>query len=141
MIIYFTKMHGLENDFIVLDNFNGKIELNKEQIFLLCNRHKGIGADGLILVETSKKEAHCFMNYYNSDGSQAEICGNGIRCVADFLKNGYLKDKDTFLIETRAGIKKVKYENYGTFSFFDEINKTVSKGESKSVFSGEVYIG
>ena len=124
MILFFTKMHGLGNDFIVIDNFNGRIKLGKEEIALLCDRHKGIGADGLILVESSKKssdlagslQADCFMNYYNADGSEAEMCGNGIRCVALFLKNFYLKDKDVFQIETRAGIKKITLEKDGTFS-------------------------
>jgi diaminopimelate epimerase len=117
-------MHGLGNDFIVIDNFNGRIKFAKEEIVLLCDRHKGIGADGLILIESSEKkldsvnspQADCFMNYYNSDGSVAEMCGNGIRCVAKFLKNDLLKDKDIFEIETRAGIKKVFYEEDGTFS-------------------------
>lgn len=116
MNLFFTKMHGLGNDFIVIDNFSGRIKLTKKEIILLCDRHRGIGADGLILVESSTNGADCFMNYYNSDGSEAEMCGNGIRCVAKFLKNGYLKDKDTFLIETRAGIKKIICEEDGTFS-------------------------
>jgi diaminopimelate epimerase len=114
MIIYFTKMHGLGNDFILIDNFNGKIKLTKDQVSLLCNRHTGIGADGLILVESSPK-ADCFMNYSNADGSKAEMCGNGIRCVASFLKNNYLKGKNVFEIETRSGLKKVT-EEAGIFS-------------------------
>jgi diaminopimelate epimerase len=109
-------MHGLGNDFIIIDNFNGRIKLTKEEIDLLCNRHKGIGADGLILVESSSNKADCLMNYYNSDGSKEAICGNGTRCVAKFLKNNYLKDKDTLFIETGAGIKKITCEKDGTFS-------------------------
>ncbi len=116
MIIEFTKMHGIGNDFIVIDNFNGRIKLSEEQIVLLCDRHKGIGADGLILVESSTNGADCFMNYYNSDGSGETICGNGTRCTAKFLKNFYLKDRDTLLIGTGAGIKKVICEEDGTFS-------------------------
>jgi diaminopimelate epimerase len=116
MNIFFTKMHGLGNDFIVIDNFNGRIKLKKEDIMLLCDRNKGIGADGLILIESSTKKADCFMNYYNADGSEAEMCGNGIRCVAKFLKNDYLKKKETFEIETRFGVKKITIENDGTFS-------------------------
>ncbi len=108
-------MHGLGNDFIIIDNFNGKIKLNKEVIFSLCNRHKGIGADGLILVEKSDVQADAFMNYYNSDGSQAENCGNGIRCVAAFLKNEYLKENKVFLIQTRAGVKEVIFQGDNNF--------------------------
>lgn len=109
-------MHGLGNDFIVIDNFNGRIKLTKKEIALLCDRHKGIGADGLILVESSEKGFDCFMNYYNADGSEAEMCGNGIRCVALFLKNDYFKNKNIFEIETKVGIKKVTMESDGTFS-------------------------
>ncbi len=109
-------MHGLGNDFVVIDNFNGRIKLAKEEIVLLCDRHKGIGGDGLILVESSEKDLDCFMNYYNADGGEAEMCGNGIRCAAKFLKNDYLKNQDTFSIETRAGIKKIACEKDGTFS-------------------------
>lgn len=109
-------MHGLGNDFLVIDNFNGRIKLSENEITKLCDRHKGIGADGLILVENSTNGADCFMNYYNANGSIAEMCGNGIRCVANFLKNNYLKDKDAFEIETKAGVKKVILEDDGTFS-------------------------
>ncbi len=109
-------MHGLGNDFIVIDNFNRRIKLTKEEVTLFCDRHKGIGADGLILVEKSGEGTDCFMNYYNADGSIAEMCGNGVRCVAKFLKNFYLKDKEEFEIETRAGIKKIVAEVDGTFS-------------------------
>ena len=123
MNIGFTKMHGLGNDFIVVDNFNGRIKLNKEQITFLCNRHKGIGADGLILVEsaenvgsTNSPQADCFMNYYNSDGTEAEMCGNGIRCTAKFLKDYYLKDKENFSIKTRVGVKEVNLIEDNIFS-------------------------
>lgn len=114
MNIGFTKMNGLGNDFIVIDNFNGKINLSKKQISFLCDRHTGIGADGLILVETAP-DVHCFMNYYNSDGSQAEMCGNGIRCVAKFLKDDYFKNENNFKIMTRAGIKEVSHEKDDIF--------------------------
>ena len=124
MNIGFTKMHGLGNDFVVIDNFNGRIKLSPGQVAFLCDRYKGIGADGLILVE-SATGADCFMNYYNSDGSQAEMCGNGVRCTAKFLKDYYLKDKNNFKISTRAGIKEIKFEN---------------DGEVANVFSGMIDI-
>jgi diaminopimelate epimerase len=110
MNIGFTKMHGLGNDFVVVDNFNGRIILSKKQISFLCDRHRGIGADGLILVESGKEDADCFMNYYNSNGSEAEMCGNGIRCVARFLKDYYLKFNNSFKIKTKDDIKEVIIE-------------------------------
>ena len=85
MNIGFTKMHGLGNDFVVINNMNGRIALTKEQIVFLCDRHKGIGADAVILIE-SRDNADCFMNYINNDGTYAEMCGNGARCVAKFFK-------------------------------------------------------
>src|SRR3989338_11552052 len=106
MFIGFTKMHGLGNDFVIIENMNGRIKLSKEQVIALCDRHKGIGADGVILVEPSDK-ADCFMNYYNSDGSVAEMCGNGVRCVAKFLKDNFSKNKTKFTIDTRAGTKEI----------------------------------
>ena len=127
MNIGFTKMHGLGNDFIIIENMNGRISLSKEQIIFLCDRHKGIGADGVILVEKSDNadsmnspRADCFMNYYNADGTEAEMCGNGVRCVVKFLKDEILYkvaplQKD-FKIDTRAGVKEVKYEDDGTYS-------------------------
>ena len=118
MNIGFTKMHGLGNDFVVVDNMNGRIALSKEQIIFLCDRHTGIGADGVILVEPSDK-SDCFMNYYNSDGSVAEMCGNGVRCVAKFLKDNILPKNNTqtnFKIDTRAGVKDIEYKDDGTFS-------------------------
>ncbi|MFA6274317.1 MAG: diaminopimelate epimerase [Candidatus Paceibacterota bacterium] len=116
-------MHGLGNDFIVIDNFAGRIKFSKEQIIFLCDRHKGIGADGLILVEKNVLPsgedlggADCFMNYNNADGTQAEICGNGLRCVAGFLKSFYFKEKEKFRIKTRAGMKEINLEKDGMFS-------------------------
>lgn len=114
MNIGFVKMHGLGNDFVVIDNMNGHIALSKEQIIFLCNRKIGIGADGVILVEKSNR-ADCFMNYYNSDGTFAEMCGNGVRCVAKFLKDDSTKSKTNFKIDTRAGVKEIIYQDDDTF--------------------------
>lgn len=116
-------MHSLENDFIIIDNFNGKIEFLKEQVISLCDRQKGIGANGVILVET-RPEVDCFMNYYNSNGIKAENCDNSINCVVGFLKAYYLKDKKEFIIGTREGNKEVKYKDgaKGSFSGIFEID-------------------
>ena len=119
MNIGFTKMHGLGNGFVIIDNMDGRIHLSKEQVIFLCDRNKGIGADGVILVEKSD-DADCFMNYYNNDGTLAEMCGNGVRCVAKFLKDEILAKvtlpKINFKINTRAGVKEIKYEEDETFS-------------------------
>lgn len=81
MKLHFVKMSGAGNDFIVIDNRNGKIKRGSQLARKLCDRRWGIGADGLILVEKSKK-ADYRMNYFNADGSYGGMCGNGGRCVA-----------------------------------------------------------
>jgi diaminopimelate epimerase len=97
MELHFKKMHGLGNDFIVLDARETLIELNETQIKLLCDRHYGIGCDQLIILKPSG-HADIFVEFYNSDGSESGACGNGTRCVADLT--------DAKTIETKAGILK-----------------------------------
>lgn len=80
----FTKMNGAGNDFVVLDNRDGRIQLSGDQIARLCDRHRGVGADGLLAVEPSDSGADFRMRYYNADGGEAEMCGNGARCFARF---------------------------------------------------------
>src|SRR3989344_2334860 len=99
----------------MMNNLSGDISLAKDQIAFLCDRRTGIGADGLILMESSGK-ASCFMNYYNSDGSPAEMCGNGVRCLAKFFLEQTGSDLKELAIDTRAGVKKVVRNKDGSFS-------------------------
>ena len=85
MKIKFHKYQGAGNDFILIDNRKGEINLNSEQIKHLCNRHFGIGSDGLILLENSDKEDFA-MRFFNPDGSSGMMCGNGGRCIVSFAK-------------------------------------------------------
>jgi len=100
----FTKMHGLGNDFILIEE--NEIPLGQDLSELaqkLCDRHFGIGADGLVIVASSDK-AHAKMRIFNSDGSEAEMCGNAIRCFAKYLyKRGRVKEKK-MSVETLAGL-------------------------------------
>jgi len=109
----FTKMHGLGNDFIIIeeDNILGlDYSLIAEK---MCDRHFGVGADGILIVCKSDI-ADSKMLIYNSDGSQAEMCGNGIRCFAKYLYDKKLVCSDTILIETLDGVKEIKIETDGT---------------------------
>lgn len=83
MEMRFAKMNGAGNDFIVIDNRRGQIELSAAQIETLCDRRRGVGADGLLVVETDA-DVDFRMRYYNRDGGEAEMCGNGARCIARF---------------------------------------------------------
>lgn len=103
-MIKFTKMHGLGNDYVYIDSINQKIENESSLAQFVSNRHFGIGSDGLILI--CKSEIADFkMRMFNSDGSEAEMCGNGIRCVGKFVYDKGLTNKTTVKIETLAGIK------------------------------------
>jgi diaminopimelate epimerase len=104
----FWKMHGLGNDYIVIDNRHGKITDTQAAEFAkkLCKRRFSVGADGLLLVCMSKT-ADIKMRVFNADGSEAEMCGNGIRCFAKYcFENGFVKELE-FTVETLAGIKNV----------------------------------
>jgi diaminopimelate epimerase len=86
MIVEFTKMNGAGNDFVLIDNREQKLRLTRDQIMRLCNRQRGIGADGLfLLVPNSAGTAEWAWEFYNSDGSTADMCGNGARCFARFI--------------------------------------------------------
>jgi len=99
-------MNGAGNDFVFIDNRSRKIELQPAQIALLCDRHKGVGADGVILLAPcSSGRADWAWDFYNSDGSSAEMCGNGARCFARFVRR-VTGAQGNFSFETRAGIIK-----------------------------------
>ena len=104
----FWKMHGLGNDYIVIDNRAGQIEdaeandLSRQ----LCERKFSVGADGLLLVSNSNK-ADVRMRILNSDGSEAEMCGNGIRCFAKYCFENNIVNKNELIVETLAGLKEI----------------------------------
>lgn len=99
----FTKMHGAGNDFLFLDDMAGHIEdLNETEVRYLCDRHFGIGADGVVILRTGRK-ATASWTFYNSDGSSAEMCGNAARCAVKFLSERHFSGTETLSIETLAG--------------------------------------
>src|SRR5207249_3824363 len=87
MILEFTKMNGAGNDFVLVDNRSRSVHLNREQVVKLCHRQKGAGADGvMMLIPCDSGKADWAWDFYNSDGSHAEMCGNGARCFARFIQ-------------------------------------------------------
>lgn len=100
----FTKMHGLGNDYVYVNCFREHIENPPETARFVSDRHFGIGSDGLIMINPSKR-ADVEMEMYNADGSRGEMCGNGIRCVAKYVYDYGLTDKTSISVETLGGIK------------------------------------
>jgi diaminopimelate epimerase len=107
--IKFSKLNGQGNDFILVDSLKDEVIFTGEEIKKICSRHFGVGADGVIIVRQSSK-ADLFMDYFNSDGTNAEMCGNGIRCMAKFAYDNNLISENKFVIETRAGLKTINMD-------------------------------
>lgn len=105
----FTKMHGLGNDYVYVNCFQEVVENPAEVSRKVSDRHFGIGSDGLILIKPSEK-ADFRMDMYNADGSQAEMCGNGIRCVGKYVYDYGLTEKEHVSVETLAGIKYLDFQ-------------------------------
>jgi diaminopimelate epimerase len=102
-MLRFTKMNGAGNDFVLVDNREGDIHLNAGQISRICDRHRGVGADGILLLEEAVNGADFRMRYYNRDGGEAEMCGNGARCFARFAKK-VTGAEGEISFETPAGV-------------------------------------
>lgn len=105
-MIHFTKLHGNGNDFILIDEYNGEIILEKSAFAAkYCDRRFGIGADGVLYLGSSDK-ADIGMRIFNSDGTEAEMCGNGIRCLVKYaLDKGYIRENAS--VETLAGVLSI----------------------------------
>ena len=124
----FTKMQGLGNDFVVLE---GPVKPSSEEVVRLCDRRFGIGADGLLVVSPGSP---IVMDYWNADGSSAEMCGNGLRCVARYAYDKGWADSSEFDVDTPAGIRRVRV---GDELVEVEIGLTLIEGEE--TIDGEVY--
>ncbi|HEY1121349.1 MAG TPA: diaminopimelate epimerase [Haloferula sp.] len=103
MLLHFYKMNGAGNDFVVVDNRDLSLSLTKDQIEHLCDRHRGVGADGLLAVEPAENGADFKFRYYNADGGEAEMCGNGARCFGRFTAALMDDTPDQVTFETIAG--------------------------------------
>src|SRR5438309_7651513 len=110
--IAFGKYNGTGNDFVLIEDVAGRVTLDAELIAAICDRHRGVGADGLIRVAAAP-DADFFMDYYNADGRPAQMCGNGIRCLSKLVSERGLTDKRELTISTRAGLKSVTVHEHG----------------------------
>lgn len=110
----FTKMHGLGNDFMLIDALSHPIHLEKSQIIQWGDRYLGVGFDQLLVLETPKKDVNADFacRIFNADGSEAEQCGNGLRCLARFIHENGLSTAKTFSIATKAGIFPIEINAY-----------------------------
>src|SRR5690242_17304752 len=123
--VSFTKGHGTGNDFVIIPDPDGALELTDDQVAVMCDRRFGIGGDGILRVvrasaidegaDAAASGAEWFMDYRNADGSRAEMCGNGIRVFARYLADTGLAvvDEQPLLIGTRAGVKTVTRSDLG----------------------------
>jgi diaminopimelate epimerase len=102
-MLRFTKMNGAGNDFVLIDNRLGDLRLASDQIARICDRHRGVGADGVLVLERAANGADFRMRYYNADGGEAEMCGNGARCFARYA-NRVAGAKKELSFETPAGV-------------------------------------
>ena len=146
--ISFTKGHGTGNDFVLVLDTDGELTLSRAQIAKICDRHFGVGADGLIRVVLSAKlpegkavleqepNATWFMDYYNADGTPAEMCGNGIRVFARFLTErglAQIEGGSTLAVGTRDGVKDITKSSNG---FAVDLGRWRLEGESVVQVSG-----
>ena len=102
MVVNYTKMHGLKNDFIIIDGREKKISLSRKKIKQISDRKNGLGCDQVVILEKPKKKASVFVKFYNSDGSKTKACGNAARCLAFLLMREYKRKK--IIIQTEAGL-------------------------------------
>jgi diaminopimelate epimerase len=112
MKIHFTKMHGIGNDFIVLDHTKSPFQLSKEVIQSLSHRQLGVGFDQLLVVEkTTLEDVDFKYRIFNKDGGEVEQCGNGARCFYRFVKDKHLTDKVSIRVETKSGVIELTEDN------------------------------
>ena len=114
MLIQFTKMHGLGNDFVVIDALTRPVSLTPKQVRLIADRRFGVGCDQVLLIEAAHSSGVDFgYRIYNADGGEVEQCGNGARCFALFVREAGLTTKNELAVETRCGVIHLRVETDG----------------------------
>lgn len=129
MLISFTKMHGLGNDFVVIDNRQLQLQLTEQQIQSIADRHFGVGCDQLLFIENSQLEQVDFKyRIFNQDGTEVQQCGNGARCFALYVSRKGLSHQSTLAVETLAGIIYLYLE-----AIDESENESVNETKSKEI--------
>ena len=111
MSLPFTKMHGIGNDYVYVDGFAHRVDDPARVAVAIADRHRGVGGDGLILIEPPRPgvDAHVRMRMFNADGSESEMCGNGVRCVAKYAVDHGLSRARPLRVETGRGVLNIDY--------------------------------
>ena len=104
MKLQFTKMHGLGNDFVVIDGVHQRVSLNTERVRRIANRHLGVGCDQILLIEKGEGNADFRYRIFNPDGGEVEQCGNGARCFVRYVHDQGMTDKNEIRVETLSGV-------------------------------------
>ena len=125
----FTKMHGLGNDFVLIDCVSQSVQLSPEQLRYLANRRIGIGCDQILLIERTESDADFRYRIFNSDGSEVEQCGNGARCLVRYVYDKGMTQKKEISVETLGGIIFPKLEINGEIT----VNMGIPKFEPKEI--------
>ncbi|MER6944855.1 diaminopimelate epimerase [Nonomuraea sp. NPDC000554] len=144
----FLKGHGTQNDFVILPDLEGELDVTAALVAEICDRRSGIGADGVLRVVRAKLspevaeqagQAEWFMDYRNADGSMAEMCGNGARVFARYLVEAGLVTASEFGIATRGGVRRIHMEHGGDVTV--DMGRPVVHGESVANLGGREYVG
>ncbi|WP_113700810.1 diaminopimelate epimerase [Nonomuraea lactucae] len=144
----FLKGHGTENDFVILPDPDGELDLTASLVARICDRRAGVGADGVLRVVRTKLspevsaqagDAEWFMDYRNADGSVAEMCGNGVRVFARYLVQAGLAEPGEFAVATRGGVRGVRLGDAGDVTV--DMGRPVVRGRSVATVAGQEYEG
>lgn len=148
----FAKGHGTENDFVVLPDLGGRLELSPSAVSALCDRRRGLGADGVLRVTTAGAARQAgvldrlpdgvaghdwFMDYRNADGSRAQMCGNGVRVFAHYLRSSGLEERSEFVVGTLAGPRQVVVHSADDH----RADVTVDMGRASRLGAGAAVVG
>lgn len=134
--IIFSKYHGLGNDFIIIDNRSNSIDLSGQEVQLLCHRKFGIGSDGIILLEKDRY-TDFYMRYYNSDGSEVGMCGNGSRCIGLFAK--HLGFNDNMIFRAQDGLHRLEITHFRGCSAIVKV-EIIDVGNIEQVTENEYFM-